>query len=73
MMAEPVSPSAGEPSPPLKKKRGRKRKVGTVVIHLRVNVHDYDAYCAVANRAGISVIDAMRYVLHIHAPSTPLQ
>lgn len=54
-----------------RRKRGRPRKEGTVVVHLRVNTADYDNFCRVANRAGISVLDAMRYVLHIHAPRDP--
>ncbi len=66
-MAEVIS-SAGEGELPLRKKRGRKRKLHTLVVNVRLSEADYDAYCKVAIRANISVRTAMRYVLHVHAP-----
>jgi hypothetical protein len=62
-----------EPVAVERRKRGRPRKARTVVIHLRVNVDDYDAYCIVANRAGVAVLDVMRHVLHVNAPGKHLQ
>lgn len=66
-----VVPSTGEGGVPPKRKRGRKKLEGTLIINVRLPISIYDIYCRVAlrMRPGTKVRTVLRHVLTIHAPT----
>lgn len=71
-MTPEVTPVTDEGGLPPKKKRGRKRKVRTVVRKVRMSIEDYRAYWCSARLARVPVVTAMRFELHMHAPRAPI-
>jgi len=56
---------------PAARKRGRpKRVVQLELVTVRLPPRVFDAYCVVAQRAGLPLAVVLRQVLTLHAPST---